>query len=118
MATNRIARGLGAVEAALGWVFAYPLFPLQVLLFVLVSWGQLGAGLGADDLFWSESVREQVFNGLTCGFLFGQLLLVRYLLDPRRDAFRFRLTLFPVRDPAANRLGRYRNCLATSSTRC
>jgi hypothetical protein len=107
VAATLIARSLHTVEAALGWLIAYPLFPLQVLLFLLVAWGRLGYGLGADDLFWSESISEQFFNGLTCGLLFGQLFLVRYLLDPNPEKFRFRLTLLPVADPAVNRLGQY-----------
>jgi hypothetical protein len=102
-----LARTLKAIEAALGWLFAYPLIPLQIVLFWLVSWGRLGAGLGADDLFWSEFAREQFFNGLTCGFLFAELLLVRYLLDPDREQFRFWFSLLPVTDPAVNRLGQY-----------
>lgn len=102
-----LARSLGVIEAALGWLLAYPLIPLQIVLFWLVSWGRLGASLGADDLFWSESGREQFFNGLTCGFLFAELLLVRYLLDPDRDQFQFRFSLLPLPDPAVNRLGQY-----------
>lgn len=68
--------------------------------------GRLGYAAGVDDLFWSESAREQVFNGLTCG-LFAELLLVRYLLDPDRERFAFRVTLLPVKDPAVRRLGAY-----------
>jgi hypothetical protein len=107
MSKRTFTRLLGEIEAGLGWLFAYPLIPLQILLFWLIAWGRLGAGLGVDDLFWSESIREQFFNGATCGLLFGELFLVRYLLDPERARFRFRLTLLPVADPAVHRLGQY-----------
>lgn len=102
-----LLRGLRAIESGLSWLFAYPLIPLQVLAFWLISWGRLGYVAGVDDLFWSESVREQVFNGLTCGLLFAELLLVRYLLDPNRERFAFRFTLLPVKAPAVRKLGEY-----------
>jgi hypothetical protein len=81
--------------------------PLQVLLFFLVAWGRLGYDLGAEDLFWSERVVEQILNGVGCGLLFGEILLVRYLLDPNRDRFGFPVSLFPVADADVRRLGEY-----------
>src|SRR5262245_24272245 len=99
---------LHALESALAWLFSYPLLPLQVLLFFLLAWGRLGYELGADDLFWSERVGEQVLNGVACGLLFGEVLLVRYLLDPDRARFSWiPLTLFPVDAPEVRDLGRF-----------
>ena len=79
---------LRALRSALTWVFRYPLLPLQVLLFFLIAWGRLGYELGVEDLFWSERVGEQILNGFSCDLLFGEILLVRYLLDPDWSALR------------------------------
>lgn len=74
----------------------------------LLAWGRLGYGVGVEDLFWSERIWEQVLNGLACGLLFGEVLLVRYLLDPNRTQFSgLPVPLFPVNDPDINHLGRY-----------
>ncbi len=100
-------RWLHAFESALGWLLRYPLLPLQILLFFLVAWGRLGYDLGAEDLFWSEHAGEQILNGVACGLLFGEVLLVRYLLDPNRRRFSFRFSLFPVADADVRRLGAY-----------
>jgi hypothetical protein len=104
-----LLRYAGRVEQVLAWLFAYPLFPLQVLILVLISWGGLGATLGLDDLFWHENRISQFLVGLACGLFLGLLLLVRYLLDRERDQFHFwfRYTLFPGADPAVARLGQF-----------
>ena len=107
---------IGFVQSTLSWLFRYPLLPLQMLFFFLIAWGRLGYGVGVDDLFWSERIGEQVFNGLTCGLLFGEILLVRYLLDPNRGQFsRFRFTIFPVKNQEIRDLGRFLALFWTSS---
>src|SRR5262249_46043580 len=95
------------VQGALTWLFSYPLLPLQLLLFFLLAWGRLAYDLGADDLFWSEYVGEQIVAGLGCALLFGEALLVRYLLDPNRDSFSFGLSLFPGTAPEISKLGQF-----------
>jgi hypothetical protein len=97
-----------ALDAALTWLFSYPLLPLQIVLFLLMAWGRLGYGVGVDDLFWSQRTREQILNGLACGFLFAEILLVRYLLDPGHEWVKpIPVTLFPVGDAAVRLLGRF-----------
>ena len=102
-----LAKGLHGLESALSWLFRYPLLPVQMLIFGLMAWGRLGYEIGVDDLFWSEWPGEQFVNGLCCGLLFGEVLLVRYLLDPDRCRFSFRATLFPGTGAEINRLGQF-----------
>ena len=102
-----LLRPLARVDSALAWLLAYPLLALQFLLLLLMSWGGLGASLGVEDLVWHENPLTQGSVGLAAGLLVGELLLVRYLLDPRRARFRCRFTLFPVPEPCIARLGEY-----------
>lgn len=98
---------LRVLESTLGWLLRYPLLLLQIPLFFLVAWGRLGYSLGTEDLFWSQSAGEQILNGVACGLLFGEVLLVRYLLDPNRRRFSLRWSLFPVADAEVRSLGEY-----------
>ncbi|HWG43358.1 MAG TPA: hypothetical protein VN688_11285 [Gemmataceae bacterium] len=98
---------LHAFESAMGWLLRYPLLPLQILLFFLVAWGRLGYELGVEDLFWSEHIGEEILNGLGCGLLFGEILLVRYLLDSDRAWVCCPVSLLPVADADIKRLGQY-----------
>lgn len=96
------------IQAALTWTFAYPLLPLQFVGFCLIAWGRLGYGIGADDLFWSERRWEQILNGFASGLLFGEILLVRHILDPNRTQFdSIPLSLLPVNDPTVRTLGQF-----------
>ena len=83
------------------WLFRNPVFPVQILLMLLASWGLLGADLGVERLFWSEIWAVQLGCGLAVGMLFGVVLFVWYLLDrPRRAVYvasrSGRPSLFPV----------------------
>jgi hypothetical protein len=98
---------LRSFESGLGWLLRYPLLPLQMLLFFLIAWGRLGYDLGGEDLFWSEYIGEQILNGFGCGLLFGEILLVRYLLDSDHAWVCCPASLFPVADPDVKRLGQY-----------
>ena len=96
------------IDSVLTWLFSYPFLPLQIGLFLLLAWGRLGYGVGVDDLFWSQRIREQIFNGLACGCLFGEILLVRYLLESDHSWTAFvPVSLFPVGDAALYELGRF-----------
>jgi Patatin-like phospholipase len=73
------------VEDQLEWLLRNPVFPAQILLLLLASWGLLGAELGVEHLFWNESWFVQFGCGLAVGMQFGVVLFVWYLLDrPRR----------------------------------
>jgi hypothetical protein len=98
---------LAAIEAALAWLLAYPLLPLQLLLLLLIAWGGLGKSLGFEALFWHEQPGIQFLNGLASGWLFGEILLVRYLLDPGRDRFVLPVSLFPCQEQTVRRLGEF-----------
>jgi hypothetical protein len=113
-------RFLAAVEDVLIWLLSYPLLPLQLLLLMLIAWGGLGKSLGFRTLFWSEYPFVQFLNGLACGWLFGEILTIRYLLDRRRtsenstvrtvpiwDRLALPFTLFPCREPTLRRLGAF-----------
>jgi hypothetical protein len=103
----RPLRFFAGIEKTLAWAFAYPLLPAQMLLLILIAWGGLGASLGLDALFWEDARLTQFFIGLGSGLLFGEILLVRYLLDRQRDRFRYRLSLFPCDEPKIRRLGEF-----------
>ena len=77
---------LGGLERAVTWLVAYPLFPLEVALFVAVSWLGFGSGLGLPDLLWYEGFGGQAANGFAVTLLFADVLTVRYLLDRRPGA--------------------------------
>lgn len=102
-------RPFARIESGLTWALHYPLLPAQMLFFMLIAWGGLGSGLGLFHLFWNETPLTQLGVGLAVGLLFGQLLGVRYLLDPGRRRFRLppEWTLLPVPEPAVFRLGQY-----------
>jgi hypothetical protein len=100
-------RLIAGVERAFAWVLAYPLLSLQILFFLLVAWAGLGKGLGLDDAFWHEDAWWQGYVGLAVGTLFGEILLVRYLLDPARDRLGIGPSLFAVKDPTVRQLGEY-----------
>jgi hypothetical protein len=103
-----ISRLFSSIRDGLAWLIEHPFVPIQLGFFYLIAWGKLGANLGMEDLFWSEFTSEQFFNGLACGLLFGEVLLVRYLLD-RSGRFDLKLpvSLYPVRDANIEQLGRY-----------
>src|SRR5262249_48316957 len=103
----RRLRWLAAIEAALGWVLAYPLLLLQIVLLLFIAWGWLGKALGLQTLFWHEDANTQLLNGLASGWLFGEILLVRYLLDPGRNRFVLPLSLFPCQEATVRRLGEF-----------
>jgi hypothetical protein len=96
-----------AVERAFTWVLAYPLLSLQMLFFLLIAWAGLGRGLGLDNAFWNENPLVQGLVGLAVGILFGEILLVRYLLDPSRDRLGAGPSLFPAATPPVRQLGEY-----------
>src|SRR6476620_3898161 len=95
------------------WLFRNPVFPVQILLMLLASWGLLGADLGVERLFWSEIWAVQLGCGLAVGMLFGVVLFVWYLLDrPRRAVYvasrSGRPSLFPSQtNIRVRRLGAY-----------
>lgn len=95
------------------WLFRNPVFPAQILLMLLASWGLLGADLGVERLFWSEIWTVQLGCGLAVGMLFGVVLFVWYLLDrPRRAVYIAsrpgRPSLFPSQtNIRVRRLGAY-----------
>src|SRR6188768_1397437 len=100
-------------EDQFDWVFHNLLFPAQILILLLASWGLLGADLGIERLFWSESWFVQMGCGLAVGMLFGVVLLVWYLLDrPQRAVVvasrHGRPSLFPSRtNRRVRRFGAY-----------
>ena len=71
------------LEPALQWLVAYPLFPLVILFFWLVSWGGLGRELGIPDLVWPDSFWQRLWVGIAVSLLFTNLLFVRYLVEFR-----------------------------------
>jgi hypothetical protein len=100
------------VEDQFDWLFRNAVFPAQILILMLASWGLLGAELGVERLFWSEIWFVQLSCGLAVGMLFGVVLLAWYLLDrPKRAAaFASRKncpTLFPSANEEVRRLGGY-----------
>src|SRR5262245_14355563 len=86
---SRIGQALRALERGIAWLAKYPFPPLQLLGLMLVSWSCLGATVGLDDLLWHYDAPTLLLNGFACGCLCGELLLVRYLLDRRREKFHF-----------------------------
>ncbi|MCS7020468.1 MAG: patatin-like phospholipase family protein [Gemmataceae bacterium] len=99
-------------EDQLMWLFRYPIFPLQIVLMLLASWGVLGADLGVERLFWSEDAAVQLGCGAAVGMLFGVVLFVWYLLDRPVRAVAWaaqpgRPTLFHSSDPAIRAVGAY-----------
>lgn len=100
------------VEDQFDWVFRNPVFPAQIGFILLASWGLVGADLGIERLFWSESWAVQLTSGLAVGMLFGMILVVWYLLD-RPDRFIAfaggpnKPTLFPSRTLVVRTLGSY-----------
>src|SRR6267154_1725636 len=107
---------LRAVETMLVWLYRYPLMLLQIVLLLLIALAGLGSDLGLEDLFWSDSFVEQLVNGLGCALLFGEIFLVRYLLDQWHPGdFTFPFSLFPVADPEVKALGQYLAVFWTSS---
>jgi hypothetical protein len=104
---SRFLDGLCVVERALAWLAKHIVLPLQMLMLMLIAWGGLGASVGLDDLLWHHDLGIQFLNGLACGWLFGELLLVRYILDRKREKFHWRWSLFPGTDPGTCRLGEF-----------
>jgi hypothetical protein len=70
-------------ERFFSWLFAYPFFPLQIVMFWAVSWLGFGEGLGLSDLVWEDSWWPRFFAGLSVSLLFGNALFVRAILDRR-----------------------------------
>lgn len=100
-------------EDQFDWLFSNPVFPAQILFVLLAAWGLVGAELGIERLFWSESWFVQLSCGLAVGMLFGVVLFVWYLLDrPQRAVVVLAgpgcPTLFPSRtDRRLRRVGAY-----------
>jgi hypothetical protein len=59
------------------------LFPLQVALLCLISWGGFAEGLGAPDLVWGDAWWIQFWVGLSVSLLFCNVLFIRAILDRR-----------------------------------
>ena len=68
-------------EPFLDFLIAFPLFPLAIVFFWLVSWGGLGRGLGIPDLVWPESWWQRFWVGVAVSLLFANLLFVRYMIE-------------------------------------
>jgi hypothetical protein len=101
------------LEPALEWLTAYPVFPLIVLFFWLVSWGGLGRELGIPDLVWPDSFWQRFWVGVAVSLLFTNLLFVRYLLEFRSGAqvnYGEVPSLFVAQTPEALGLGRFLFC--------
>lgn len=100
-------------EDQFDWLFSNPVFPAQIVFMLLAAWGLVGAELGIERLFWSESWFVQLSCGFAVGMLFGVVLFVWYLLDRPQRAVVFlaqpgSLTLFPSRtDRRVRRIGAY-----------
>jgi Patatin-like phospholipase len=97
------------IESIIVWLISYPSLPLQVALFCLVAWGGLGEAVGLNTLLWHDRFDVQFFGGAAIGVLFGEVLLLRYLLhrDRSREWKRWTLSLFHSDDPQIRNLGRY-----------
>jgi hypothetical protein len=89
------------LEEVLRWLTAYPVYPLQVLLILLIAFGGLGAELGAEHLFWHEDWWYQLGVGFFVGLLFGANLFVEYLSNRPTQVLQWIKhlpTLFPISD--------------------
>jgi hypothetical protein len=104
---GRVGRAAETAERTMAWLSRHPLLPVQMLVLMLIAWGRLGVSVGLDDLLWHHVSTIQFLNGLACGWLFGQLLLVRYLLDRKRSKFRFPWTLFPKTSTGTQQFGQF-----------
>lgn len=71
------------LEPVFAWVVAYPLFPLQIVLFWSISWFDFGGGLGVPDLVWGSDWWMRLWVGVSVSALFGNALFVRAVLDRR-----------------------------------
>ncbi|HEV3436793.1 MAG TPA: hypothetical protein VG122_05500, partial [Gemmata sp.] len=78
-----VERGIPWVEPALEWLAAYPLIPLVILFFWLISWGGLARGLGLPNLIWPDGWWQRWWVGVAVSLLFANLLFVRYMLEFR-----------------------------------
>src|SRR5579872_7291055 len=105
------------VEGTLRWLIGYPLLFGQILLFILISWGVIGAELGLTDLFWHEASWIQLLVGFSICWLFGGVLFLNYLLhvpqqlpglqtENKITIYSF-LTLLPSRNPGVRLVGRW-----------
>ena len=111
-----VTRTIPWVEPGLEWLAAYPLFPLVILLFCLLSWGGLASGLGLPDLVWPDGWWQRWWVGLAVSLLFTNLLFVRYMLEfrapPQVEYGEAVPSLFPGEtDPEVRHLGQYLFCL-------
>lgn len=102
-----LLRPLAWVEGALLWLVSNPILTLQIVLFLLIAWGGLGAEAGLDDLFWHDDPWVQGLVGVSVSLLFGQILALLYFLQRHRTRWLAPWTLFPANDPAIRKLGRY-----------
>ncbi|MBN9119447.1 MAG: patatin-like phospholipase family protein [Planctomycetes bacterium] len=69
------------LEKALAWVFASPLFPLQIALFWAISLADFGSGFGIPDLVWGDTWWMRLWAGVSISLLFANALFVRAILD-------------------------------------
>jgi hypothetical protein len=110
---NALIDGIGILsdrlEALLRWTFAYPIYPLQLLIILLVGTGNLGREVGAEQLFWKYDFLDQFGVGLFVCLLFCTTFYVEYLLNRPTWLMRWLPgpTLLPSQNPEVRALGRY-----------
>ena len=115
-----VRRWVERLEEALGWVFASPLFTLQIVLFWAISWIDFGAGLGIPNLVWGDTFWMRLWVGVSISLLFANAMFVRATLDrlpggrPPFDTDRWSLFGFaqptfgfPVDDQAVREIGAF-----------
>src|SRR5262245_13780174 len=100
-------RSLSNLEFAVVWLTSYLHLTGQIILVALIAWGGVGRGLGFDSLFWAQDRGDQFAGGLATSLLFGELWILRYILDERCAGIvrSIRWTLFPGSAEPIRKLG-------------